>query len=57
MDKNCRDENRRRVNLRDMKMTWTIMMVCLCYFVFVMPISVLNMADTEANLPSEHLVT
>ena len=40
-----------------MKMTWTIMMVCLCYFIFVMPISVLNMADPDIHNPELHLVS
>jgi uncharacterized integral membrane protein len=52
-----RDENRRQVNIRDMKMTWTILMVCLCYFIFVMPISVLNMADPNADNADLHLVS
>jgi hypothetical protein len=50
------DENRRQVNARDLKMTWTILMVCLCYFVFVMPISVINMADPHADHAELHLV-
>ena len=44
-----RVKNRGQVNSRDLKMTWTILLVCLCYFIFVMPMSVLNMADPNAK--------
>ncbi len=44
-----RDQNRQQVNNRDLTMTWTILLVCFCYFIFVMPMSVLNMVDPNAR--------
>ena len=50
------NKNRQQVNSRDLKMTWTILLVCLCYFIFVMPMSVLNMIDPDADYVDFHLV-
>lgn len=37
-------------------MTWTILLVCISYFVFVMPISLLNIFDAEVVSPASHVI-
>ena len=51
-----RGENIQQLKDRDIKMTWTILLVCISYFVFVTPISVLNVVDPEVRYPVYHLV-
>ena len=40
---------------RDLKMTWTLSLICSCYIIFVMPISLINMYDDFANSYALHL--
>ena len=40
---------------RDLKMTWTLLLICSCYIIFVMPISVINMLDDFAYSYLLHL--
>ena len=37
-------------------MTWTLLLICLCYLIFVMPISIVNMINYETPDPDLHLV-
>ena len=37
-------------------MTWTILFVCISYFIFVMPISLLNILDSKVRLPAPHVI-
>ena len=37
-------------------MTWTIFLVCMSYFIFVMPISLLNILDAKVWFPASHVI-
>ena len=37
-------------------MTWTILFVCISYFIFVMPISLLNIFDSKVWFPASHVI-
>ena len=37
-------------------MTWTIFLVCMSYFIFVMPISLLNILDSKVWFPASHVI-
>ena len=46
---------KKMINKREMRITWTLFFVCFCYFLFVGPISFINMIDNEGNYPQLHL--
>ncbi len=37
-------------------MTWTLFLICFCYLLFVMPISLINIIDYEARNLELHLL-
>ena len=51
-----RDGYAQQLKDRDVKMTWTIFLVCMSYFIFVMPISLLNIVDAQVWFPASHLI-
>ena len=40
---------------REIRTTWTLFLVCFCYFLFVMPIALVNIIDFKSNSPQIHL--
>ena len=43
------------ITKREMKTTWTLFMVCICYFIFVMPITLVNVVNVQLDEPKLHL--
>ena len=43
------------ITKREMKTTWTLFMVCFCYFIFVMPITLVNVVNVQLDEPKLHL--
>eukprot|EP00093_Oithona_nana_P013147 13147.XXX_212914_213954_1 [CDS] Oithona nana genome sequencing. len=43
------------ITKREMKTTWTLFMVCICYFIFVMPITLVNVVNVQLDEPTLHL--
>ena len=43
------------VTKREIRTTWTLFTICFCYFLFVMPMALVNMIDDDATHPNIHL--
>ena len=43
------------ITKKEMKTTWTLFMVCFCYFIFVMPITLVNVVNVKLDEPKLHL--
>ena len=43
------------ISKREIRTTWTLFLVCFSYFLFVMPITLVNMIDDENRYPQYHL--
>ena len=46
---------RRLLNQRDLRMTWTLIVVCVCYFIFVGPICITYIKDSTSENPNLNL--
>ena len=46
---------RKIITKREIRTTWTLFMICFCYFLFVMPMALVNMIDVEGEYPHVHL--
>ena len=46
---------RKALTKREIRTTWTLFLVCFCYFLFVMPIALVNIIDKKSNNPQLHL--
>ena len=42
-------DTRSRIARRDFRMTFTILVICLCYFVCVLPMSIINIIDRPSE--------
>lgn len=46
---------RKALTKREIRTTWTLFLVCFCYFLFVMPIALVNILDKKSDSPQLHL--
>ncbi len=45
------NETVQRLSRRDLRMTWTLFLICFSYYLFVMPITMMNMFSSSALYP------
>ena len=50
-----RDHMKKVITKREIRTTWTLFMICFCYFLFVMPIVVVNIVDGSSERPAINL--